>query len=205
MTPGRQLLMNFVIDIPRDRVFPTPFTTSSGSLTYKLVVPLHQNGYLQMVAQKMVKFKGYHNLIGTELAPFADQKFVDDEKITSVFMVPNTKVIMGCNERLEATLKLNGKIDNRANATLTFIRNINYKKTEETKKIWSNVVKQTNQATDVVFKWYFLVPSMSRASYVHPLYSVKYFLKVDAMRLLHLKSIKRTSNCFGNLFSMRLH
>lgn len=136
-----------------------------------------------MVAQKVVKFVGFYNIIGTELAPFVDEKLVDDEKITSIFMVPNTTVIMGCNESLKATLKLHGKIDNRVNGTLKLIRNINYKKTKETKVIWSNVIKQTDQATDILFQWSYVVPFMSRASYVHPLYSVQYFLKVSAMKL----------------------
>lgn len=144
MLTTSKVFMNFVLTLPQDCVFPTPFMTPNASFTYKLVALVHHKGSNEIAAQKVIKFMGFHNITGTELAPFIDQKLVDNEKITSIFTVPNTKFNMGSNESLKATLKLNGKMGDQATGTLTFLRNINYKRNKETEKIWSNVVKQTN-------------------------------------------------------------
>lgn len=176
-----QKRMNFTFNIPLDRTYPTSFMTSNGSLSYSLVAYI-KRGYWKSLAWKVVNFKGFYNMTHLESGEFVDRKLVQDDKITSIFTVPSVTVVNGCNESLKATLRLNGLIKNRVNATLTFLRNINYRSNMQSQKIWSST-KQTEQKDDILFEWSFIVPSLSRASYVHHLYSVQYFLKVKCTEI----------------------
>lgn len=179
MVNGQKRLL-FSIAIPPGQSYPAPFMTSKGSLAYRLVAHIIQDRWNERIAKKLVNFTGYYDVLHMELNPCVQRKSMQTksgEKITSTFRVPNTVAVMGV-DTLEGYLELNGVMENRVNATLTFFRNINYGGKIRTEVVLSQNRHAEIHQDDASFNWKVLVPKMKRISYRHELYSVHYYLKV---------------------------
>lgn len=179
---GRQKF-NFVVNIPPGGTYPTPFMTYNGSLSYRLVALIKRDDNWEIIASKLLDFKGFYNISGIPLDPSVDMQFLQGGEIKSTFTVANPMVVMGCGESLKATLLLEGLIvENHVNATLTLLKIINYGSNVHTDIIWSrNQLMEYPQNKNILFEWKVVIPLMLRASYFNeliPMYSVRYYLKV---------------------------
>lgn len=158
--------------------------TSNGSLTYRLIALIQRDDTWEIFAKKLVNFKGYYNIQHMALNPHEQTQVIQTKtgQVVSIFTVPNTVVVMGRCESVEAVLELHGSFENDVNATLMFVRNIIYGGNVNTDTIWSqNKHAEVNQ-TNALFKWTFIVPMMPKSSYSNeliPMYSVRYYLKVN--------------------------
>lgn len=165
------------------KTYPSPFLTSNGSLTYRIVGLIQRDDKWEVFAKKLVNFKGYHNVQHLQLNPFVESKLMQTKTgdVVSTFRVPNTVAVMGQGEGLEGILELRGVSEKEVNATLTFFRNICYGGNTQTEIILSQNRQAEIHQNNALFKWTVVVPMMKRISYSNelvPMYSVHYYLKV---------------------------
>lgn len=178
-----QKRLSFNLTIPPRQPYPTPFMTSNGCLTYRILALIHRDDSWEVFAKKLVNFKGYYNVQHMELNPFVESKLIKIKtgEVVSTFRVPNTVAVMGQCEGLEGVLELRGLSDSQVNATLTFFRNINYGGNIHTEVILSQTRHAEIHQNNALFKWTVVVPMMKRSSYTNeliPMYYVRYYLKV---------------------------
>ncbi len=177
--------MNFILDIPQDRICPTSFISSQGSLTYRLVALISRDKQLtwDTIANKLLlDFKGYYNISGLELGPSVDFKQFYDGKIISIFTLNKPVLLIGRDTNLNASLELEGVRDYIVDVTVTLQR-----KTKCAENVKTEIILMQKQQADCeedtrVFNWNFNVPNISRATYVNeltPVYAVRYFAKVS--------------------------
>lgn len=180
---GQKRLL-FTLDIPNDRICPTSFVSSNGSLTYRLVALIKrdvQQSWDVIVNKLMLDFKGYYNISGLDSGPSVDVKQFYEGKITSIFTLNKPVLLFGRATNLNATLELEGVRDYNVDVTVTLLR-----KTKCGENDRSEIIVLQKQQADCnenasIFKWDFEVPLISRATYANeltPVYSVRYFVKV---------------------------
>lgn len=178
-----QKRLSFDLTIPKRQPYPTPFVTSNGSLTYRIVALIQRDDTWEIFAKKLVNFKGYYNVLHMALSPFVESKLMQTKagEVVSTFSVPDTVAVMGQCEGLEAVLELRGLSESQVDATLTFFRNISYGGNIHTEIILSQNRHAYIHQSTALFKWTVVVPMMKRSSYSNelvPMYSVRYYLKV---------------------------
>lgn len=180
----QQKRLKFSLNIPNDRICPTSFISSNGSLTYRLVALIKRQERLQwdtVVNKLLLDFKGYYNISDMELGPSVDFKQFFDGKITSIFTLNKPVLLIGMDTNLNAKLELEGVLHYDVEVTVTLLR-----KTKCLENVKSEIIalqKQQAESTDntTTFMWNFEVPQISRVTYgneLTPVYSVQYFVKV---------------------------
>lgn len=184
MLHGRKRL-NFHLNIPPLKSHPTPFVTSHGSLTYRLYAFIKRDDSWDIITDKLVNFKGYHHVQHMDLNPFVQTKMIrtkETGEMVATFRVPYTVAIMGHGDEIEGILELQGVVEDRVDATLTFFRNITYEGNVHTEVILSQNRQAEAHQSVALFKWTIVVPSLKRISYsdvLIPSYSVRYYLKYE--------------------------
>lgn len=180
-----QKRLNFTLDIRNDRICPTSFISSNGSLTYRLVALIKRQNSLKwdMIVNKLLlDFKGYYNISGMALSPSVEFKQFYDGKITSIFTMNKPVLLIGRDTNVSATLELEGIRHYNVDVTVKLLR-----KTKCLENVKTEIIALQKQQTDdcsedtTIFKWNFDVPNIARVTYVNeltPVYSVQYFVKV---------------------------
>lgn len=148
----------------------------------------------EILATKLVNFKGYYNVLHMELNPFVERKAIRKKAgdVVSIFRVPNTVAIMGQSDGLQGILELQGVLKSQVNASLTFFRNITYEGNIHTEVILSQNRQAEIHENNAIFKWIIAVPMMKRISYSDeaiPMYSVRYYLKVPSFPYLNVNTL----------------
>lgn len=175
----------FTLDIPNDRVCPTSFISSNGSLTYRLVALITRDKQLtwDTIANKLLlDFKGYYNIRDMEFGPSVDCKQFFEGKITSIFTVNKPVLLIGSDTNLCATLELEGVLGYNVDVTVKLLRTTKCVENIKTEIILMQTKQEDFHENATTFKWNFDVPNISRATYaneVTPVYSVRYFVKVS--------------------------
>lgn len=183
--------MNFVLDIPKDRICPTSFISSSGSVRYQLVALITRNKQLSwdVIAKKsLLDFKGYHNIRDIEFAPSVNFKQFFEEKITSVFTLRNPVLIIGHDTNLNATLELAGVRDYNVDVTVKLLRNSKCADNLKTETISLQRQEADCYEDTSIFEWNLDVTNVKRVTFVNELtpafraYTERYYVKVSFRR-----------------------
>lgn len=179
-----QKRLKFTLDIPNNRICPTPFISSNGSLTYRLVALIKRVNTTEWctVANKLLlDFKGYHNINHMEFNPSVDVKQFFDGKITSIFTLNKPVLLIGRDTNLSATLELDGVLHYNVDVTVTLLRKAKCLENVKNEIISLQKLQADCDEDNTLLKWNFDVPNISRVTYVNeqtPVYSVQYFVKV---------------------------
>ncbi|XP_037039072.1 uncharacterized protein LOC119076430 [Bradysia coprophila] len=195
---GHQKL-DFILNFPKDRIFPHPFYCSSGSLSYKLVALMSQDDKItwETIASKfLLDFKGHYNLSSMEVQPSVDCKEFLDGKITSIFTLSKPVLLVGRDTVLNATLQLEGLFEYQVDVTVTLLRKKQIGEIVDTEIISQQRQQTTVHEHSVVLEWKLDVPLTATVTYANelsPMYSVRYFLKYKA-------SFKQLTGCHGSTF-----
>lgn len=163
---------------------PTPFISSIGSLSYRLValITKDKNKSWEIIVNKLLMdFKGNYNVSGLEFDPSVDLKQFLEGKITTIFTLNKPVLLIRRDTVLSATLELEGILAYNVDVTVKFLRTTKIGENVKT-EIISLQKQQANSHENInIFKWNFDVSSISTATYVNeltPVYSVRYFIKV---------------------------
>ncbi|KAJ6641880.1 hypothetical protein Bhyg_06825 [Pseudolycoriella hygida] len=181
-----QKRISFTLDIPQDRILPTSFMSSYGSLTYRLVARITRNkeASWEAITDKLLPdFKGYYNISGLEFGASVDFKQFYEEKIISIFTINKPALIIGRDTNFGATLELEGILDFNVDVTVKLLRTTRFGETMKTEIILLQRQQGDFHENNTILKWNFDLPQVSRATYVDaniPNFSVRYFARYEA-------------------------